>query len=58
MVGACQRLALLPGISRAGVTMGAGLLVGLRHHEEGRFSFLLATPIILALDCWRYPSSR
>jgi undecaprenyl-diphosphatase len=40
--------ALLPGISRSGVTMAAGLFAGLRHEEAARFSFLLATPIILA----------
>jgi len=47
LVGACQALAFLPGISRSGVTIGAGLLAGLRHQEAARFSFLLATPVIL-----------
>jgi undecaprenyl-diphosphatase len=46
LVGVCQILALFPGISRSGVTMGGGLLAGLRHQEAARFSFLLATPII------------
>ncbi len=48
VVGFCQVAALLPGISRSGVTMAAGLMAGLRHEEAARFSFLLATPIILA----------
>ncbi|MGH7764093.1 MAG: undecaprenyl-diphosphate phosphatase, partial [Candidatus Dormibacteraceae bacterium] len=47
LVGACQALAFLPGISRSGVTIGGGLLAGLRHEEAARFSFLLATPVIL-----------
>jgi len=48
LVGFSQVSALLPGISRSGVTMAAGLVAGLRHQEAARFSFLLATPIILA----------
>jgi len=48
IVGACQALAFIPGISRSGVTIGGGLLAGLRHEEAARFSFLLATPVILA----------
>ena len=37
LVGLCQVLALFPGISRSGVTMGGGLLAGLRHQEAARF---------------------
>jgi undecaprenyl-diphosphatase len=55
LVGACQALALLPGISRAGTTMAAGLVAGLRHEEALRFSFLLATPIILAAGIAEVP---
>ncbi len=55
MVGACQCLALLPGVSRAGVTMAGGLVAGLRHQEAARFSFLLATPIILAAGVLEVP---
>jgi undecaprenyl-diphosphatase len=47
-IGAAQCLALLPGISRSGVAMGAGLLRGLSHEDAARFSFLLSTPVILA----------
>lgn len=48
IVGLCQSLALLPGISRSGATMVGGLALGLRHHEAFRYTFMLATPIILA----------
>jgi undecaprenyl-diphosphatase len=55
IVGACQALAFLPGISRSGVTIGGGLLAGLRHDEAARFSFLLATPVILAAGLVEVP---
>jgi undecaprenyl-diphosphatase len=55
LIGACQSLALLPGISRSGVTMAGGLLAGLRHQEAARFAFLLATPIILAAGVLEVP---
>lgn len=56
LVGACQALAFLPGISRSGVTIGGGLLAGLRHEEAARFSFLLATPVILAAGLLEVPN--
>jgi undecaprenyl-diphosphatase len=55
LVGVCQVLALFPGISRSGVTMGGGLLAGLSHQEAARFSFLLATPIIAAAGVLEVP---
>ena len=55
LIGAAQTLALLPGISRSGVTMTAGLLRGLTHDEAARFSFLLATPVILAAGVLKLP---
>jgi undecaprenyl-diphosphatase len=55
LVGACQALAFLPGISRSGVTIGGGLLAGLRHEEAARFSFLLATPVILGAGILEVP---
>jgi undecaprenyl-diphosphatase len=45
-IGVAQILALIPGLSRSGVTMVAGLLAGLDYETAARFSFLLATPII------------
>jgi undecaprenyl-diphosphatase len=54
-VGSAQILALLPGISRSGVTMVAGLIGGLTHEEAARFSFLLATPVILAAGALKIP---
>ena len=55
LVGACQALAFLPGISRSGITIGGGLLAGLRHQEAARFSFLLATPTILGAGLVEVP---
>ena len=55
IVGACQALAFMPGISRSGVTIGGGLLAGLRHQEAARFSFLLATPTILGAGVVEVP---
>ncbi|MEO6294207.1 MAG: undecaprenyl-diphosphate phosphatase [Candidatus Limnocylindria bacterium] len=46
-IGFSQALALLPGISRSGATIAAGLALGLNRESAARFSFLLATPITL-----------
>jgi undecaprenyl-diphosphatase len=55
LIGSAQVLALLPGISRSGVTMAAGLRRGLSHEDAARFSFLLATPVILAAGALKLP---
>lgn len=55
VIGVLQTAALLPGISRSGITMVAGLLRGLSHEEAIRFSFLLATPIIMAAGVYKVP---
>ena len=55
LVGAAQALALIPGFSRSGATLGGGLLVGLSHKDAARFSFLLATPIIGAAALLKLP---
>jgi undecaprenyl-diphosphatase len=54
-VGAAQAIALIPGFSRSGATMGGGLLVGLSHRDAARFAFLLATPIIGAAAVLKLP---
>jgi undecaprenyl-diphosphatase len=55
LIGSAQVLALLPGISRSGATMVAGLVRGLSHEDAARFSFLLATPVILAAGVLKLP---
>lgn len=55
LIGSAQILALLPGISRSGVTMVAGLQRGLSHEDAARFAFLLATPVILAAGLLKIP---
>jgi undecaprenyl-diphosphatase len=54
-IGAAQAAALVPGISRSGVTMGGGLLTGLSNEDAARFAFLLATPIIGAAGVLKLP---
>jgi undecaprenyl-diphosphatase len=54
-VGTSQAFALIPGISRSGVTMGGGLLVGLNNEDAARFAFLLATPVIFAAAALKLP---
>jgi undecaprenyl-diphosphatase len=46
IIGSFQALALLPGVSRSGITITAALLVGLSRFEAARFSFLLSLPIV------------
>ena len=55
VLGLFQSLALLAGISRSGVTMVGGLARGLDHKDAARFSFLAATPVILAAGVYKVP---
>jgi len=55
VIGTAQVLALFAGISRSGITMVAGLVRGLDYEDAARFSFLLATPIILLAGIVKVP---
>lgn len=55
LVGVAQVFALLPGISRSGITIVAAITRGLDEEDAARFSFLLATPIILAAGIYKLP---
>ncbi|MEI6559195.1 MAG: undecaprenyl-diphosphate phosphatase [Rhodospirillaceae bacterium] len=55
LIGGWQCTALFPGISRSGSTMVGGLLCGLGHEESARFSFLMATPIIIGASVLEIP---
>jgi undecaprenyl-diphosphatase len=55
LIGTAQAAALIPGISRSGFSMGGGLLSGLSNEDAARYSFLLATPVILAAAVLKLP---
>ena len=55
IIGFCQCLALIPGLSRSGATMAGGYLVGLDHEDAARFSFWTATPVILGAGVLEAP---
>jgi undecaprenyl-diphosphatase len=46
-IGAAQTLALIPGVSRSGITIVTGMMCGLRRDQSARFSFLMASPLML-----------
>jgi undecaprenyl-diphosphatase len=54
-VGFAQAAALLPGVSRSGAAIVAGLLLRLDHADAARYSFLLATPVIFAASLLEVP---
>ena len=54
-IGFAQILALIPGVSRSGITITAGLLKGFSREAAARFSFLLATPIVIAAGILKLP---
>lgn len=52
-IGFAQALALFPGISRSGITISAGLFLGLQRPAAARFAFLMGTPIIFGAGLWK-----
>jgi undecaprenyl-diphosphatase len=55
LIGLSQALAIIPGVSRSGITITTGLFSGLRREAAARFSFLLSTPIILGAAIIKVP---
>jgi len=55
LIGCGQALAVIPGISRSGSTLAAGLAVGLERQSAARFAFLLAIPAILGAAALEVP---
>ena len=53
IVGIAQAISLVPGVSRSGVTITAGLFSGIERESAARFSFMLATPIIFGAGALR-----
>ncbi len=53
LIGCAQALALLPGLSRSGITITAGLFLGLSRAEAARYSFMLSVPITAAACAWQ-----
>jgi undecaprenyl-diphosphatase len=51
-IGVAQTIALVPGISRSGISISAGLFMGLNREAAARFSFLMATPVIGGAGLW------
>ncbi len=54
VVGLAQALALIPGVSRSGATITAGLLMGLKREAAARFSFLLSVPAIVLSGLYEF----
>jgi undecaprenyl-diphosphatase len=55
LIGISQALAIIPGVSRSGITMTTGMLMGLTREGAARFSFLLSTPIIFGAAMVKLP---
>ena len=52
VIGVAQVIALVPGISRSGISISAGLFMGLNREAAAKFSFLMATPVIAGAGVW------
>lgn len=57
LIGFAQSLALIPGVSRSGATIAAGLFIGLRREEAARFSFLLSIPAVFVSGVFEFVSN-
>jgi undecaprenyl-diphosphatase len=55
IIGICQGLAIVPGVSRSGITISMALLLGLNRTDAVRFSFFLSVPIILGAGLLKLP---
>ena len=55
IVGCAQALALVPGVSRSGITLLAALVLGFRREASARFSFLLSVPAVAAAGIFELP---
>ena len=53
MIGLAQVLALIPGTSRSGVTMTAGLFLGMKRLDAAKFSFLMSVPVIILASAYK-----
>ncbi len=56
LIGVAQAIAIIPGVSRSGITMTAGLLLGIDRSAAARFSFLLSAPVILGAGIYHMPT--
>ncbi|MDF1497868.1 MAG: undecaprenyl-diphosphate phosphatase [Patescibacteria group bacterium] len=56
IIGLFQALAIIPGVSRSGITITAALLLGIKRKDAAKFSFLLSTPIILGAGIKEFPN--
>jgi undecaprenyl-diphosphatase len=56
VIGLSQAFAIIPGVSRSGITMTSGLFVGLNRMSAARFSFLLSVPIICGAGIYNIPA--
>lgn len=53
LIGAFQAMAIMPGVSRSGITIAAGLVTGFTRESAARFSFLIALPITAGATLWK-----
>ncbi len=54
LIGCAQALALIPGVSRSGITITAGLFAGLKREDAARFSFLISAPAVAASGLYEF----